>query len=69
MIHSLTSEEERHSSDTENYVDMIVRHLPASDIRLQEIREKQSRDVICQTLTKAYGITWYGMMVWYVSMV
>ena len=58
VIHSLTSEEERHSSDTENYVDMVVRHLPASDIRLQEIREKQSRDVICQTLTNYCNNGW-----------
>ena len=51
VIHSLTTEEEQHSSDTENYIDMVIRHLPATDLRLEEIREKQSRDVICQTLS------------------
>ena len=40
LIHSLTLEEEQHSSDTENYVDMVIRQLPATDLRLQEIRER-----------------------------
>ncbi|MCG8044483.1 MAG: RNase H-like domain-containing protein, partial [Candidatus Thiodiazotropha endolucinida] len=51
VIHSLTEEEQKHSLDTESYVDMIIYHLPATDLRLQEIREKQNKDVICQTLS------------------
>ena len=58
VIHSLTLEEEQHCSDTENYVDMVIRHLPATDLRLQEIREKQSRDVICQTLANYCNNGW-----------
>ena len=58
VIHSLTLEEEQHSSDTENYVDMVIRHLPATDLRLQEIREKQSQDVICQTLANYCNNGW-----------
>ena len=58
VIHSLTLEEEQHSSNTENYVDMVIRHLPATDLRLQEIREKQSQDVICQTLANYCNNGW-----------
>ena len=58
VVHSLTLEEEQHSSDTENYVDMVIRHLPATDLRLQEIREKQSQDVICQTLANYCNNGW-----------
>ena len=49
VIHSLTEEEEQHPSDTEIYFYMVIKHLPLTDPRLQEIREKQSRDIICQT--------------------
>ena len=58
VIHSLTSKGEKHSSDTENYVDMFIRHFPATDLRLQEIREKQSQDVICQTLVNNCNNGW-----------
>ena len=33
-------------------------NLPATDLRLQEIREKQSRDVICQTLSNYCNNGW-----------
>ena len=37
---------------------MVIRHLPATDLRLQEIREKQSQDVICQTLANYCNNGW-----------
>ncbi|MES9993111.1 MAG: RNase H-like domain-containing protein, partial [Candidatus Thiodiazotropha sp.] len=49
---SLSHEEQQNSIETENYVDLIVRNLPATDMRLQEIRMKQGQDIICQTLFK-----------------
>ena len=52
VTHELTREEKELSLDTENYVDSVFRQLPATDMRLQEIKEKQGRDPVCQTLIR-----------------
>ena len=39
--HELTCEEKQLSLDTKTYVDSVFRHLPTTDMRLQEIKEKQ----------------------------
>ena len=56
--HELTREEKELSLDTENYVDSIFRQLPATDMRLQEIKEKQGRDPVCQTLIRYCQVGW-----------
>ena len=40
------------------YVDFVVEHLPATEQRLQEIRECQQKDAVCQKLTELCKSGW-----------
>ena len=40
------------------YVDFVVEHLPATEQRLQEIREFQQKDAACQKLTQLCKSGW-----------
>lgn len=46
----LTFEEQQNCAETEIYVDCVIKHLPASDKRLQQIKSKQKTDIVCQKL-------------------
>jgi hypothetical protein len=46
----LTFEEQQNCAETETYVDCVIKHLPASDKRLQQIKSKQKTDIVCQKL-------------------
>ena len=45
-------------NETTAYVDFVVRHLPASEQRLAEIRECQKSDRACQHMVEFYRSGW-----------
>ena len=45
-----TEEEVQFQQDVEAYVDLVVRALPATEQRLDQIRQKQGDDAICRKL-------------------
>ncbi|XP_053389029.1 uncharacterized protein K02A2.6-like [Mercenaria mercenaria] len=47
---SLTFEDRQNCTETQMYVDLVLKSLPATDKRLQEIRSKQMSDYVCQKL-------------------
>jgi len=47
---SLTFEDDQSCFETELFVDSVLKSLPATDKKLQEIRSKQMSDYVCQKL-------------------